>query len=97
MGRAEPDHAPPLLIDQDRRVGSAHCLAEGPDQRLSLCRALAVSLEQDEARRIGVGQKAAFAIVERRARTTEYHRPRRGTRRHAGLNPEARSTRARAP
>ena len=95
--RGESDHPAALLVDQYRRVGPRDRMAQRSDQGPNLFRALAVALEQDEARRIGVGHEAALACVEHRARAAKHHRPRRGVRRHARLNPGARSNRARAP
>ena len=63
--------APPLLVDQNRRIGPADGVAKIADQLTDLVRVAAVAPEQDEAERIGVTEERPLVPAKFRSSTPE--------------------------
>jgi hypothetical protein len=62
--RAQPRHAPALLVDQYRRVGAIHAGAQVTDQGPDLVRVRAVAREQDETPRSATSKQAPLIGAE---------------------------------
>ena len=77
VGRLEPHHPPPFLVDENRRIVAADGIAQIGDEGPHLAGISAVAGEQDEPQRAGLAEEAALGIAEDRTRTAEDGRPRR--------------------
>jgi hypothetical protein len=65
MRRAQPRHPTALLVDQDRRVGTADGGAQVVNQRSDLGRARAIARKQDEPPGVSSLYQGALGVVER--------------------------------
>ena len=77
MRRPQPCDAAALLVDQDRRIGTADALAQRGDQLADLIGRAAVAPKQDEADRIGSGEEIAFEGAQALAGAAQNDRTRR--------------------
>ena len=63
MGRFEAGDPPPFLVDEDRRITTPDALSQRTDEGAHLTRIDAITGEQDETKRIGVGEEAPFRPI----------------------------------
>jgi hypothetical protein len=60
------------LVDQHRHVGTPNAAAQGLNQPPDLFAGMAIAPKKDEARRVGFGEKAAFASAQFFTGAAEY-------------------------
>jgi hypothetical protein len=65
VGRAEPLHAAPFLVDEHEHVVALDRILERGDERAQLLRRRAIACEQDEAARPRVVKEAPLGVAER--------------------------------
>ena len=78
MRRLQTCHPAPLLIDQDRQVGSPGHVTQIVGQRPQLVRIGDIATEQNEAGGVRIAKQCAFGIAQGRARQSKqdgYHAP----------------------
>ena len=76
MRRLQPCDAATLLVDQHRRVLAPDAGAELGDERAHLVGGDAIAPEQDQAKRIGLGEEREFGGAQPLAGATEQDRVR---------------------